>query len=163
MHHRYNPRHYTIHLTTYETIEFMGWYRRDLEANNWHYYEKANGDVIHFRKNHIVYVDGDNVESIAENKVEKTSGPVNKKYYNPQEPIKRYPLELAENLHVNLWSEDGKSKWSIAYFNFDEEGAELKFVSDRPFDPRVNWDHFHELLKHGQLLADRQYYKTQAE
>jgi hypothetical protein len=41
-------------------------YRRDLETNNWHYYEQDNGRVVHFRKEHIAFVEGDTVEAIKE-------------------------------------------------------------------------------------------------
>lgn len=85
--------------------------------------------------------------------------PVNDRYYDPQEPIPRYPLELGSNLHVNLWSEDGKYKWSISTFVNTADGPEVRFVGDRPFDKRVNWEHFGELLKHGQLLADVRFFK----
>ena len=37
-------------------VTFRGRYRRDLETPNWHYYETADGGVIHFRKEHIVYI-----------------------------------------------------------------------------------------------------------
>ena len=30
-------------MTTKGEIHFIGRYRRDLETNNWHYYEKENG------------------------------------------------------------------------------------------------------------------------
>lgn len=53
-------------------VEFTGKYRRDLETNNWHYYEKEDGVVIHFRKEHIVWVDGDSVEEIMRNRKEST-------------------------------------------------------------------------------------------
>ena len=43
--------------TTVGKIEFVGIYRRDLEVANWHYYEKADGTMLHFRKEHLVYVE----------------------------------------------------------------------------------------------------------
>lgn len=55
---------YEIHLTTGKSIVFTGRYRRDLETTNWHYYEKADGSIIHFRKEHIVYVEEDTIEDI---------------------------------------------------------------------------------------------------
>ncbi len=55
-------------MTTKGEIHFIGRYRRDLETNNWHYYEKENGTVIHFRKEHIVWIDGDCINNIIENK-----------------------------------------------------------------------------------------------
>lgn len=85
--------------------------------------------------------------------------PTNSRYYNPQEPTPRYPLELEERLHIALWDESGKFKWSIADFRFEKEGPEVRFFGDRPFDQRVNWEHLRELLKHGQLLADVKVFK----
>ena len=46
---------------------FVGRYRRDLETNNWHYYEKDDGTIMHFRKEHMVAVFGDTAESIQAN------------------------------------------------------------------------------------------------
>ena len=42
---------------------FVGKYRRDLETGNWHYYEKENGEICHFRKEHMVAVFGDTAKS----------------------------------------------------------------------------------------------------
>ena len=39
--------------------------RRDLETDNWHYYEKDDGTIVHFRKEHIIAVIGDAAESVA--------------------------------------------------------------------------------------------------
>ena len=78
----------------------------------------------------------------------------NHRYYKPLEQPRRYPLELNESLHICLWSEDGKFKWTIAYFYRGKEGYDLQFVGDRPLDSRVNWDHFRELVILGQRLAD---------
>ena len=59
---------YTIGLVSGKEIEFWGRYRRDLETDNWHYYEKDDGIVMHFRKERLEFVDGDTVESIKENR-----------------------------------------------------------------------------------------------
>ena len=37
-------------------IKFVGFYRRDLEATNWHYYEDERGNIQHFRKEFMVAV-----------------------------------------------------------------------------------------------------------
>ena len=37
-------------------IEIEGFYRRDLEKENWHYYETINGDIAHIKKNAMVAV-----------------------------------------------------------------------------------------------------------
>ena len=37
-------------------LEVEGWYRRDLEKPNWHYYEAKDGVIIHCRKEHILFV-----------------------------------------------------------------------------------------------------------
>jgi hypothetical protein len=83
----------------------------------------------------------------------------NKEYYKPIESPRRYPLELGDDLHICLWSEDGKFKWTVAYFVVDSEGYNLHFVGERPFDPRVNWDHFRELSILGQRLANERFEK----
>lgn len=54
----------TIILQT-TTICFTGKYRRDLERNNWHYYETSRGDIFHFRKSEMVCV----LENAVENGV----------------------------------------------------------------------------------------------
>ena len=55
-------------MTTQGEVSFTGRYRRELETSNWHDYEKENGVVIHFRKDHIVWVAGDSVEDIKKDK-----------------------------------------------------------------------------------------------
>ena len=43
-------------VTTVGVVAFIGRYRRDLEAANWHYYETNKGDILHFRKEHLIAV-----------------------------------------------------------------------------------------------------------
>lgn len=50
---------------------FIGKYRRDLETSNWHYWEKNTGVVIHFRKEHIVYVEGMPIKEMEKQRIEK--------------------------------------------------------------------------------------------
>ena len=50
-------------VTTVGVVSFIGRYRRDLEAANWHYYETEKGDILHFRKEHMVAVLEDENES----------------------------------------------------------------------------------------------------
>jgi hypothetical protein len=85
----------------------------------------------------------------------------NRRYYQPLEKPRRYPLELNDTLHICLWSEDGKFKWTIAFFYKGKEGYNLHFVGDRPLDSRVNWDHFRELVILGQRLADQRFEQEQ--
>jgi hypothetical protein len=67
---------------------------------------------------------------------------------------KLLPLELTQNeLHICLWDEEGKYKWTIGYFDFDKEGPWFKFVGDRPMDKRVDWKVFQRLLKLGYAVA----------
>ena len=47
---------------------FVGKYRRDLETDNWHYYEDQYGILFHFRKEHIVAVFGDTAKSVLANR-----------------------------------------------------------------------------------------------
>lgn len=81
----------------------------------------------------------------------------NLEYYKPQEKPRRYPLELTDNLHICLWSKEGKYKCTIAYWIRDKEGYELKFVGDRPLDSRVDWTKFKMIIKQGQKLADAKF------
>lgn len=49
-------------ILTVGVVTFIGRYRRDLEAANWHYYETDAGRLVHFRKEHMVAVlEGDNI------------------------------------------------------------------------------------------------------
>ena len=89
--------------------------------------------------------------------------PMNCKYYNPQETPIQYPLELTEELHICLWDKEGKYKWTIAYWVEDSEGYDLKFVGDRPFDKRVKWKPFRQLVKQGQKIANKQWKKNEKE
>ena len=40
---------------------FIGFYRRDMEKPNWHYYETEQGDILHFRKENMVAVEESNL------------------------------------------------------------------------------------------------------
>lgn len=37
-------------------LKFIGRYRRDLEKDHWHYYEKEDGTILHIPKHRIIYV-----------------------------------------------------------------------------------------------------------
>ena len=50
-------------VTTVGVVTLIGRYRRDLEKTNWHYYETEKGDILHFRKEHLVAVLEDENES----------------------------------------------------------------------------------------------------
>lgn len=52
-------------------IEFRGRYRRDLEKPSWHYYERDDGQILHFRKRHMVCVIGGKFPSLSKNKRKK--------------------------------------------------------------------------------------------
>jgi hypothetical protein len=55
---------YVINTIDGMSFEFNGKYRRDLEVKNWHYYERDDGIILHFRKEHIVSVIGDTANEI---------------------------------------------------------------------------------------------------
>lgn len=84
-------------------------------------------------------------------------GPKDRTYYRPQENPIRYPLELNPDGHICLWNEDGKYKFTIAYLdvNWKDRDVDLKFVSGRPLDERVNWDHFREVIEQGYRMMAR--------
>lgn len=85
-------------------------------------------------------------------------GPVrNREYYHPQEVPNRYPLELTPAAEICLWGESNESKWVLAYFRSPDgdDPPDLRWVGDRPLDPRVNWEHFRELCVQGYQLARR--------
>jgi len=42
--------------TTAGTVIFNGKCLRERETPNWHYYQTEDGDIYHFRKEHIIYV-----------------------------------------------------------------------------------------------------------
>jgi hypothetical protein len=50
-----------IKLDNGDELRFIGKYRRDLETDNWHYYEITQGEktgtLLHVRKDRIVYVE----------------------------------------------------------------------------------------------------------
>ena len=46
----------TIFLTTGATYDFIGVHKPELQKSNWHYYEEADGTMLHFRKEHMVMV-----------------------------------------------------------------------------------------------------------
>ena len=43
-------------ITVIGETKFVGKYRRDLEQPNWHCYEREDGRIMHFRKEHMVCV-----------------------------------------------------------------------------------------------------------
>lgn len=44
-------------VTTQGTVEFYGRYIGERDTKNWHYYEMDDRAVIHFRKEHMVYIE----------------------------------------------------------------------------------------------------------
>ena len=46
-----------IYLKSGKAIDFIGVYRRDLEKDNWHYYETNTGTIIHCRKENMECVE----------------------------------------------------------------------------------------------------------
>lgn len=52
-------------------IRIKGRYRRDLQTDNWHYYEDYKGIVWHFRKENIDGVKGDTVKHILKDREEQ--------------------------------------------------------------------------------------------
>ena len=83
--------------------------------------------------------------------------PKNTKHYRPLEEPRAYPLELNENLHICLWSEDGTYKWTIARWVKDKEGYSLEFVGSRPLDDRVKWKKLKAIIEQGQAIADKRF------
>jgi hypothetical protein len=88
-------------------------------------------------------------------------GPSSSKHYSPQESPPMYPLELTSNLHICLWDEYGQYKWTIALFEHGREGYSLRWVGDRPLDPRVDWEKFGEAVRQGQRMADELFKQEQ--
>lgn len=56
-------RHNTIY-TAYGKIEFFGEYLPERERPNWHYYQRTDGAILHFRKEHMVCVIEEDVEAV---------------------------------------------------------------------------------------------------
>ncbi len=56
MTHETPPKHIEIWLIEDTFLNFHGWYRRDLEQKNWHYYEATDGKLYHCRKEHMILV-----------------------------------------------------------------------------------------------------------
>ena len=91
------------------------------------------------------------------------NGPIkNKRYYKPIEKPRMYPLELTKELHICLWDESGKYKWTIAYWIKDREGYDLHFVGDRPMDSRVDWKNLEIIIRQGQIIADKRFEEEEA-
>ena len=89
-------------------------------------------------------------------------GPVGREYYDPQEVPTAYPLELTSGLHVCLWDAAGLYKWTIAMWVVDREGYDLRFIGGRPFDSRVDWSRFGEVVGQGQGIADARFAAEEA-
>ena len=68
-----------------------------------------------------------------------------------------YPLELNDDLHICLWSEDGTYKWTIARWVKDKEGYSLEFVGSRPLHERVKWKKLKAIIEQGQAIADKRF------
>lgn len=45
-----------IIMTTYGEVSFIGQYRWDLKTDNRHYYQKEDGTILTFQKEHMVCV-----------------------------------------------------------------------------------------------------------
>ena len=83
--------------------------------------------------------------------------PKNTEHYKPLESPNAYPLELNENLHICLWSEDGTYKWTIALWTKGKEGYSLEFIGARPLNERVKWKKLKAIIKQGQAIADKRW------
>ncbi len=57
--------------TTEFTSEFFGANLKHKETNNWHYYKMFTGEILHFRKEHMVFVKENNVTEEEFNIAEK--------------------------------------------------------------------------------------------
>ena len=78
-------------------------------------------------------------------------------HYKPLESPNAYPLELNENLHICLWDEEGKYKWTIALWAKGKEGYALEFVGARPLNERVKWKKLKAIIEQGQAIADKRF------
>ena len=83
--------------------------------------------------------------------------PKDTKHYKPLETPTAYPLELNDNLHICLWSEDGTYKWTIALWHKGKEGYSLEFIGSRPLNDRVKWKKLKAIIKQGQAIADKRF------
>jgi len=83
--------------------------------------------------------------------------PKNTEHYKPLENPTAYPLELNDNLHICLWSEDGTYKWTIALWHKDKEGYSLEFVGARPLNERVKWKKLKAIIEQGQEIANKRW------
>lgn len=63
-----NYAKYKISIVGHAPLEFIGRYVRELETNNWHYYERDDGIVIHIKKDGSMIVTGDTIENIKANR-----------------------------------------------------------------------------------------------
>ena len=64
-------------------FQFNGTYRRDLQTDNWHFWEDENGEILHISKSSIESVFGDSAEKIIKNR-SQSSGYIDK-YATKQE------------------------------------------------------------------------------
>ena len=78
-------------------------------------------------------------------------------HYKPLENPPAYPLELNDDLHICLWSEDGTYKWTIALWTKGKEGYSLEFVGARPLNERVKWKKLKAIIEQGQAIADKRF------
>lgn len=83
--------------------------------------------------------------------------PKDSTYYKPLESPNAYPLELTENLHICLWDEEGKYKWTIALWHKGKEGYSLEFIGARPLNERVKWKKLKAIIEQGQAIADKKF------
>ena len=78
-------------------------------------------------------------------------------HYKPLESPNAYPLELCEDLHICLWDEEGKYKWTIALWAKGKEGYSLEFIGARPLNERVKWKKLKAIIEQGQAIANKQF------
>ena len=78
-------------------------------------------------------------------------------HYKPLESPNAYPLELCEDLHICLWDEEGKYKWTIALWAKGKEGYSLEFIGARPLNERVKWKKLKAIIEQGQAIADKRF------
>lgn len=78
---------------------------------------------------------------------------------SPRHKPALWPLELRDDLQIILWCDPADGDWRIviALFETGREGPEFCFIADRPIDPRVNWDHFGDLVRLGFKIAQKRF------
>ena len=128
-----------------------------------HIVKKYTEDII----DSIMTVESKDLKSIVQmqlDEMEQEISNLDKEWCNNKTmnlKIENLEFRLAKPLNSNnkyfeivQWNDNDTNCWTIAMFHKIKDDVDIKLLSDRPFDNRIDRDIFCDILKYGYQLAN---------